>query len=71
MVASVALAPTFAVTGRRLLFTSRYLSSSTFREYDAAPDGQHFVMIRGNTAQSTLVALHNVFERLEYDRQKR
>jgi hypothetical protein len=71
MVASVALAPTFAVTGRRLLFTGRYLSSNTFREYDVAPDGQRFVMIRGSAAQSTLIALHNVFDRLEYDRQKR
>ena len=49
MMASVALSPTFAVTGRRRLFTGSFLSSARFREYDVTPDGQHFVMIRGGS----------------------
>jgi len=67
MVASVALSPTFAVTGRRRLFTELFLSSRRFREYDVTPDGQHFVMIRGGAAQSSLIVMQNVFDRLAYD----
>ena len=54
MVASVTLSPTFAVAGRRRLFTGSFLSGGTFREYDVAPDDQHFVMITGGAAQSVL-----------------
>jgi serine/threonine-protein kinase len=67
MTAAVVVSPTFSVTGRRHLFTGPFTSSSRFREYDVAPDGQHFVMIRGKGGQSTLIALHNVFDRLAYD----
>jgi Tol biopolymer transport system component len=69
MVASITSAPTFAVTARRALFSGSFLSSGRFREYDVAPDGQHFVMVGGAAARSTLIALDNVFERLVYDRQ--
>src|SRR5205814_512011 len=47
MVASVTLSPTFAVAGRRRLFAGSFLSRGAFREYDVAPDDQHFVMISG------------------------
>ena len=70
MVATVALRPTFAVSGRRSLFSSPFLRGTLLREYDVAPDGQHFVMVRGGTAPSTLIALHNVFDRLVYDRRR-
>ena len=68
MVAAVTLSPTFAVTGRRVLFTGTFLNGGSFREYDVAPDDQHFVMITGGAAQSTLFGVQNVFERLLYDR---
>jgi serine/threonine-protein kinase len=71
MVASVTLSPAFAVTGRRLLFTGSYLNGGSFREYDVAPDDQHFVMISGGTAQSTLLGVQNVFQRLSYERRAR
>jgi len=67
MVASVALSPAFAVAGRRRLFTGSFLGSRRFREYDVTPDGQHFVMIRGGAAQSSLTVVQNVFDRLAYD----
>jgi serine/threonine-protein kinase len=70
MAASVMTSPTFAVTGRRRLFSGAFLRGGTFREYDVARDGQHFVMIRGGPAQSALIALHNVFDRLVYDRRQ-
>jgi serine/threonine-protein kinase len=69
MTASVTLSPMLAVTGRHSLFTSSFLSSGRFPEYDVTPDGEHFVMIRGGSGQSTLIALSNVFDRLVYDRQ--
>ncbi|MFI5209093.1 MAG: protein kinase [Gemmatimonadales bacterium] len=69
MTASVALSPTFAVTGRRRLFAGPFLVGARSREYDVTPDGQHFVMIRGGSGQSSLIALNNVFDRLVYDQQ--
>jgi serine/threonine-protein kinase len=68
MVASVTVAPTFVVTGRRALFGGTFLGGGSFREYDVAPDDQHFVMITGGAAQSTLFGVQNVFARLRYDR---
>ena len=58
----------FAVAGRRRLFTGSFLSGGAFREYDVAPDDQHFVMISGGAARSTLIGVQNVFQRLEYER---
>jgi len=69
--ATVTLRPTFAVTGRRVLFTGAYLQGGPFREYDVAPDGQHFLMVQGGAAAATLIAMHNVFDRLVYDRRQR
>ena len=72
MVASVTLSPTFTVTQRRRLFTGSFLSGGSFREYDVAPDDQHFVMISGGSARSALIGIQNVFQRLLYEaRQKR
>jgi tRNA A-37 threonylcarbamoyl transferase component Bud32 len=72
MAAAVSLSPTFAVTGRRALFNGAFLRAANSREYDPAPDGQHFVMISGGTTQSTLIVINNVFDRLVFDRgQKR
>ena len=68
MVASVTLSPAFAVAGRHPLFIGSFMSGGTFREYDVAPDNQHFVMISGGAAQSTLIGVQNVFQRLEYER---
>ena len=68
MVASVTLSPEFAVAGRRRLFTGAFLSGGAFREYDVAPDDQHFVMISGGAAQWTLIGVQKVFQRLEYER---
>ena len=70
MAASVTMAPAFAVTGRRRLFAGPFLNGGTFREYDVAPDDQHFVMISGGTAQSILLGAQNVFQRLVYERQQ-
>jgi serine/threonine-protein kinase len=70
LVAAVTLRPNFAVTGRRVLFTGAFLQGGAFREYDVAPDGQHFLMIQGGTTASTLIAMHHVFDRLAYERQK-
>jgi hypothetical protein len=64
MAAAVVLSPSFAVTGRRLLFTGSYLSGDTYREYDVAPDDQHFVMLSGGAGRSTLIGLQHAFDRL-------
>jgi hypothetical protein len=71
MVAAIALSPTFAVTERHSLFTTAFLSSGRFPEYDVMPDGQHFVMVRGKESRVPLIVLSNTFDRLFYDRQGR
>jgi eukaryotic-like serine/threonine-protein kinase len=70
MAASVTSSPTLVVTGRRPLFAGPFLVGGAYREYDVAPDGQHFVMISGAAAQSTLYAVQNVFERMLYERRQ-
>jgi len=64
MVAAVVLSPTFAVTGRRLLFTGSFASGDTYREYDVAPGDQQFVMLSGRAGGSTLIGLQHAFDRL-------
>ena len=62
------LSPSVAVTGRRSLFTGSYLGGGASRDYDVAPDDQHFVMITGGASQSTLFGVQNLFQRLVYER---
>jgi eukaryotic-like serine/threonine-protein kinase len=64
MTAAVALSPAFVVTGRRLLFAGAFVSGDAYREYDVAPDDQHFVMLSGGAGRSTLVGLQHAFDRL-------
>src|SRR4029453_5589419 len=64
MVAAAAPGPPFAGTGRRLLFTGSFVSGDAYREYDVAPDDQHFVMLSGGSARPTLIALQPLFDRL-------
>jgi Tol biopolymer transport system component len=68
MVASVTTSGTFAVSGRKFLFTGSFLDGGSYRDYDVAPDDQHFVMISGGASQSTLFGVENLFQRLVYDR---
>ena len=53
-----------AVTGRRTLFTGSFMAGGEFREYDVAPDGQHFVFISGGSGRSTLIGVQNFFENI-------
>ena len=62
--AAVGPGPTFAVTGRRPLFTDSFLNGDAYREYDVAPDDQHFIMLSGGSARSTLIGLQHAFDRL-------
>ena len=64
MAAAVALSPAFEVTGRRLLFTGSFVTGDIYREYDVAPDDQHFVMLSGGAGRSTLIGLQHAFDRL-------
>ena len=57
-------------TSGRGLFGGTFPGGGSFREYDAAPDDQHFVMVSGGAAQSTLYGMQNVFPRLRYDRNR-
>ena len=50
--------------GRRLLFTGAFASGDSYREYDVAPDDQHFVMLSGGAGRSVLIGLQHAFDRL-------
>ncbi len=64
MVAAVAPGSTFAITRRRLLFTGSFVRGDSYREYDVAPDDQHFVMLSGGSARLTLIGLQHAFDGL-------
>ncbi len=53
-----------AVTARRTLFAGSFMSGSGFREYDVAPDGNHFIFLSGGRGRSTLIGVQNLFENL-------
>jgi serine/threonine-protein kinase len=64
MAATITPGPTLTVTARRLLFTGSFVSGDAYREYDVAPDDQHFVMLSGGSDRSTLIGLQHVFDHL-------
>jgi serine/threonine-protein kinase len=68
-VASLAFAPALTVTERRFLFSGPFLRGGAFREYDVTPDDRQLLMITGGAAQSTLIDVEGLFQRLLYDRQ--
>ncbi|HET8625557.1 MAG TPA: protein kinase [Gemmatimonadales bacterium] len=69
-VASVAASPAFMLTARRFLFAGSFLRGGVFREYDVTPDDSRLLMISGGAAQSTLIGLQGVFDRLLYDQKQ-
>jgi serine/threonine-protein kinase len=71
MAASVRALPTFEVLERRRLFNGAFLPGGPFREYDVSPDGRRFVMVRGGTSTTNLVAVQGLFDRLRYDARAR
>ena len=62
--AVVSTGPVFVVTARRALFADSYLSGGTFREYDVAPDDQHFIMVSGAAERTTVIGVQHAFDRL-------
>jgi serine/threonine-protein kinase len=64
MAAAVTASPAFAVAARRALFADSYLNGGTFREYDVAPDDQHFIMVRGGAERTTVIGVQHAFDRL-------
>jgi len=72
MAGDVATTPTFAIRGRRVLFSvrvGRYQRNTTHRFYDVTPDDRRFLMIRPIETVSDrtveLVLVENFFEELK------
>jgi hypothetical protein len=61
--------PKFSAGKPRKLFTGEYRSTSPVRDYDVAPDGQTFLMIKGDfELEEPVTLLHvtlNWFEELK------
>jgi len=69
MAVSLETRPAFAVSKSRLLFEAPYAHiSSDIPNYDVAPDGQRFLMVRENQQKTTVTQLNvviNWFEELK------
>ena len=59
---SYSTTPGFAVTSRRVLFSGRYDTHPFHQNYDVAPDGKHFVMIKPGSAKPQVVVVVNWLE---------
>jgi serine/threonine-protein kinase len=58
--ATVSTSPTFSVIARQQLFEGNYSFPTTAHaSYDAAPDGQHLLLIKPTTASSQTVVVHD------------
>jgi dipeptidyl aminopeptidase/acylaminoacyl peptidase len=64
MAASVAASHTLAVTGRDTLFESRFATSLWHPNYDVAPDGKSFIMLRPVEENRQLVMVVNWIQEL-------
>jgi len=65
-VVSIKTEPTFTQGSPRVLFTGNYQSNSANRQYDVAPDGQRFLMIKQEQTEVTQInVVLNWFEELK------
>jgi dipeptidyl aminopeptidase/acylaminoacyl peptidase len=64
MVATVVASPTLAITGRDTLFTGEFSTSAWHQNYDVAPDGKSFTMLRPVEKHRQLVMVVNWIEEL-------
>jgi Tol biopolymer transport system component/tRNA A-37 threonylcarbamoyl transferase component Bud32 len=64
MAATVAASPAPTITGRDTLFTGQFSTSSWHQNYDVAPDGKSFVMLRPLEEHRQLVMVVNWIEEL-------
>ena len=62
--ASLSTVPTLAVTGRRVLFAGPYMTDGFHANYDLAPDGRSFVMIKPANDDRRLVMVTNWVQEL-------
>jgi len=59
MAARVALAPAFAVVGRRALFEGTFASSPIHANFDVSPDGRRFLMVQPNNVGAQVIVVQN------------
>ena len=57
--ASVQTSPALAVTGRRDLFDANYATDLFHPDYDVAPDGKHFAMLKSADDERQLIVVQN------------
>jgi serine/threonine-protein kinase len=62
--ATFTVTPTFAVTGRRVLFEGNYGLGTIHPAYDVARDGRHFLMLQRSDEGTQLVLVMNWTQRL-------
>jgi Tol biopolymer transport system component len=59
MAATVAMVPALAVTGRRLVFDAPFDADPFHPNYDVAPDGKSFLMLKSADDERQLVVVQN------------
>jgi hypothetical protein len=67
MTASVSTTPTFRADAPRVLFAGDFAEGTFFNypSFDIAPDGQHFVMIKPDSAWGVATEINLVFNWFE------
>ncbi len=66
MVVGIKTEPTFTPGNPVVLFTGRYIMGGAVVNYDISPDGQRFLMIKGDEGQPGQInVVQNWFEELK------
>ena len=66
MAVDVSMSPQLTLSAPRLLFEHRYaVGTVTFANYDVAPDGEHFVMVKEESGASRLNVVLNWSDELK------
>jgi dipeptidyl aminopeptidase/acylaminoacyl peptidase len=59
MAAAVTTVPSFAMTSRRLALEGEFVPNASHQNYDIAPDGKHFLMIKRAGGEAQTIVVHN------------
>jgi serine/threonine-protein kinase len=57
--ASVTTSPTFSLGARSIALEGDFMQNASHQNYDVAPDGKHFLMIKRAGAEAQTIAVYN------------
>ena len=69
--ANVVTRPTFAVTGRQVVFDGGYAFAGSPRTFDVSPDGRQFLLLKRDAAEAPIIVVHDWAAELRSKLEKR